>query len=180
MAKSSKGGAFERDISRLLTKWIQGSEKPVIFWRTPSSGAMLTIHGDMNMSGDIIAVRKEGEWLTSLYSIELKNGYPTTSLDLFFKYNKSDHLKAFWEQCVRDANMSDKLPMLIYKKKGLSTQWLGVDSDIYKDILKDIRCISMTWGIDDNLPPLYLYEMKEFFKLITPEKMKEVLNAVIS
>jgi hypothetical protein len=175
MSKSSKGGAYEREISRLLTKWLTGTEKPYVYYRTPSSGAMLTIHGDMNMSGDIIAVRPEGEWFTTLYSVELKNGYPNTSLDLFFKYNKADHIKAFWEQCVRDADMSDKRPMLIYKKKGLSTQWLGVDSDIYKDILKDIRCISMTWGKEDNLPQLYLYEMKEFFERVTPSIMRDLL-----
>lgn len=174
MAKSSKGGELERVISRYLTKWISGSEKPVIFWRTPSSGAMLTLHGDENMSGDIIAVRPDGEWLVSYYSIECKNGYPQTSLDKFLKTNKSDPLKAFWEQCVRDAIDSNKQPMLIYKKKGMSNIWIGLaDITKYKDDMEDFRCISMTWSKSDKLPNLHMYNMKDFFDTITPEIMKE-------
>jgi hypothetical protein len=46
-------------------------------------------------SGDIYAVRPEGQFLTSVFSLELKNGYDGASIDLFLKNNKSDDLKAF-------------------------------------------------------------------------------------
>ena len=179
MSKSSKGGQFEREVSKFLTEWLTGSKKPYVYWRTPASGAMMTIHGDENMSGDIISVRPEGRFLTDNYSIELKNGYPNTSLDFFFKYNKSDPLKSFWEQCVDDAVKSNKQPLLIYKKKGLPTPWVGVGSDDYLNYAKDlegIRCIRLTWGEADGLPDIWLYEMKEFFERVTPDRVKEVMK----
>jgi len=174
----SKGSGFEREVAKFLSKWMQGTEKPYIFWRTPASGAMQTIHSDENMSGDIIAVRSEGKWLTDTYSIEIKNGYSNTSLDKFFKYNKSDPLKSFWSQCVNDANESEKYPMLIYKKKGMSTLWIGIDVNSYnnlKNYLSKLRGMTLQWSEDDNLPFLYLYEMKEFFNNITPDILKELI-----
>jgi hypothetical protein len=37
----------------------------------------------------------EGNFLTDIFVIEAKNGYPNYSLDKHLKYNKSDELKSF-------------------------------------------------------------------------------------
>ena len=102
----AKGSGWERDTCKFLSKWIQGTEKPYLFWRGRGSGGMFTVSeggvGDA-FSGDVYSVRPEERFLTDHYSIECKDGYANTSLDKFFKYNKSDPLKSFWEQCVDDA-----------------------------------------------------------------------------
>ena len=49
-----KGGDFERQVSKTLTKWLSGREKPYLFWRMPGSGGLATIHEEnVGLSGDI-------------------------------------------------------------------------------------------------------------------------------
>jgi len=175
MGKSKKGGQWERDVSRYLTKWLTGQSKELFFWRSPSSGGMFTmIPENVTISGDIIALKPEADILCSKFSIELKNGYPDASLDKHLKYNKADPLKAFWIQACDDATKAKKLPILIYKKKGLPTPWIGIESIFNKHVmfdLKEKRCVHLRWEID--YPDIYFYEYKEFFSIISPQKIKD-------
>ena len=114
-----KGGDWEREVSKTLTKWLTGTEKPYVFWRAPSSGGMATRSLlNAELSGDIIAIRPEGEWFINEFSIECKVGYPQSNIHKHLKKVKGDEIKAFWKQCVNDAVKAKKKPMLIYKKKG--------------------------------------------------------------
>ena len=40
----SKGGDNERNVSKFLTKWLTGKEKPYMFWRQDASGGLATVH----------------------------------------------------------------------------------------------------------------------------------------
>jgi len=164
-----KGGDFERDISKFLSKWIQGTVKPYLFWRMPASGGLATIHEEnVGLSGDIRSISPKSEWFTNIYSIECKNGYKKTSFWQHFKGIKGFNLELFWRQCIGDAKKADKQPMLIYRKKGnkelvgLDHYWTGLD-------LPSIRLI---FKKEKGLPPLVFYNMKEFFNIVTPEEMK--------
>ena len=176
MSKSSKGSAFEREISKILTRWVSGKDEPVLFWRVPGSGGLLTrnyLIGEA-FSGDIRAVLPEATWVTDIFSIEAKNGYPGGSFDKHLKNNKSDEIKGFWEQCVRDANVNEKKPLLIWRKKGLSP-WIGVTEDV-KDFISgnlNIRFVHLGWNEDDDLPDIYFFDMKKFFELLDSEQVKE-------
>ena len=44
MGGKAKGSAFEREVCKMLNVWLTGKEKPYVFWRSPSSGALATIH----------------------------------------------------------------------------------------------------------------------------------------
>ena len=175
----AKGGNWERDVCKHLSKWLQGTEKPYIFWRGRGSGGMFTIsEGEVGdtFSGDIYPVRQEGRFLTNIFSVECKEGYKEASLNKHLKYNKSDPIKSFWDQTVNDANKSNKSPMLIFKKKGYPTPWLGITYDIYNKLhkyLKDLRFIHLYWV---DLPDTYFFEYKEFFDIITPDIIKEIFN----
>ena len=171
MSKSAKGGQWERDICKYLSKWINGSEKPYVFWRGRGSGAMFTNSNEIgeSFSGDVYCVRPEGKFLLDKFSIECKNGYSGASLDKHLKNNKNDTLKDFWTQAVDDAVKSDKLPMLIFKKKGSPSPWVGISQisfNNYDKYLNDLKFIHLRWG--KELMDCYLFEMKEFFKVITP------------
>jgi hypothetical protein len=173
MVKASKGSAFERDICKYLSNWINGSEKPYVFWRGRGSGAMFTVSNSIGeaFSGDIYCVRPEGKFLTDKFSIELKNGYPATSLDKFFKENKSDPFESAWAQCVNDATIANKYPMLIFKKKGLGAIWLCISKDTYNSLnkyFKDIRYLYLNFNNNDLLN-LYMFEMNKFFEVITKD-----------
>ena len=94
-----KGADFERQICKDLSKWIQGKEKPYLFWRQPLSGGLATISElNKDMSGDARPIVPEIlEWWP--FSIECKNGYPSTSFWQHFKNIKTFNIKSFWRQC---------------------------------------------------------------------------------
>ena len=181
MGKSQKGGAFERDISKFLSKWINGKSDPLLFWRQISSGGLLTQlafgKDGKNLSGDIHAIHEDGQFLTNIFSLELKNGYPSAAFEKHLKENKNDEIKGFWDQCVRDAEKVDKLPLLIFKKMRCST-FLAITPDTFSllsgedQILKDMRMIRIDWKKEDNLPPAVFVDFEEFFQRVTPEHIK--------
>ena len=176
MSKSQKGGQWERDISRYFTKWLTGQDKELYFWRSPSSGGIFTRSPEnTTISGDIIAIKPEADVLCSKFSLELKTGYKGASLDKHLKYNKSDPLKDFWIQAVDDAIQADKLPLLIYKKLGLKTPWLGIErvfNQYISKYVKDLRFVHLRW--ESDYPDVYFYEFYEFFNIITPEIIKNI------
>jgi len=171
-----KGSSFEREISKVLTKWASGQDKEYWYWRSPSSGAVATVtEGNGELSGDIIALKPEATFLTSRYSIEIKNGYPSSSFHKHLKLLKNDEIKNFWIQCVNDASQSNKLPLLIYKKKQYNTL-IGISDfkGVLKNKLENTPSLIMTWGNYCDLPICHLFDMEEFFNTISPEDIKRL------
>lgn len=173
-----KGADWERDVCKLLSKWIQGKTTPYLFWRGRGSGGTYTrndLVGD-SFAGDIYPVMEEGKFLTKQVVLECKNGYPTASIDKHLKYGKDDKILSFWQQVIQDSEKTNKLPILIYKKKGQSP-WLGINKILFEKFYKyllDIRFVHMKW--DNDIDDLYFFDMNEFFEIITPEIFKENFN----
>lgn len=166
----AKGSSYEREISKFLTEWLTGQSKEYYYWRSPSSGAVSTItQGNGEISGDIIALKPEGTILTGKWSIEVKTGYPNSSLHKFLKNVKNDEIEGFWNQCVGDSSRSKKQPMLIYKKKGLNAL-LGIPFiNDYKDLTGHLKSITLDYA--GKLPSLQLFDMIEFFEAVRPENI---------
>jgi hypothetical protein len=176
---SGKGGAFERDICKDLSRWIQGKEKPYIFWRGRGSGGVFTSSALVGeaFAGDIYLVRQEGKFLTDRFSIECKTGYKEASIDKHLKYNKSDPLKSFWEQCTEDARKTNKSPLLIYQKKGMQPKWVGINTitrDRLRPYLKGMRYIHLHWA--EDLDDTWFYGYDEFFLTISPEIIEREID----
>ena len=170
----AKGGQFERDVSKFLTKWLTGKEKPFSFWRQDASGGLATIHSEnTHLTGDITYLRPEAKFLIDIFSIECKVGYPNTSFWQHFNKTKFN-IEDFWIQTLTDAKKSDKHPMLIYRKKG--RKWIvGINKyvrDKLSMLLKDYNSITIKWSKD--IEDCILYDFNSFF-IITPEQMKEIL-----
>lgn len=177
----AKGGDWERNVCKFLSKWVQGTEKPYIFWRGRGSGSMFTVTEGIgeSFSGDIYSVRDEGKFLTDKFSIECKSGYKDASFDKHFKYNKKDFVREFWIQTIQDAIKAEKMPMLVFKKHGMPTPWLGITPETYemlKDDLAGIRYIRLYWAQD--LPDTIFMEMKEFFECVKPNDIEEKCRSV--
>lgn len=164
----AKGSNFERVIGAFLTLWASGQEKEKWFYRTPSSGAIATISGcNENMSGDIVACRPEGKFLTDKFSIEIKTGYESSSFHKNLKNVKNDEIFSFWNQSCGDASRSNKQPMLIYKKKGYNTL-VGIPYlNDYNDLTGHLHSITLSFG--GKLPDVKFFDMKEFFIAVKPE-----------
>lgn len=176
-----KGGDFEREISKQLTVWLTGVEKPYKFWRMPGSGMMATIHEDCaNMSGDIRSLGSDSAFLTDIFSVECKNGYPKTSFWQLFKHIKGFNIRLFWEQCLNDAAKGDKRPMLIYRKKGNP---VIVGFSVEDSYLMRTRCaaferLPFQQIHFDNGDPIdvIFHNWVEFLECVTPEHIRQVFK----
>lgn len=181
----AKGGEFERDISKFLTKWLTGKEKPYKYWRQDASGGLATIHAEnVHLTGDIKPLAKDAEFLTDIFSIECKTGYPKTSFWQHIIPTKFA-LEEFWAQAIEDAP-EDKYPILIYRK--LRRKPLIGINNIIKDclyfLIKELNFITVTWNKDikcircDKIHPLeqvFLYDLADFFSLVKPDHIKEMV-----
>lgn len=176
-----KGGDFEREVSKALTVWLTGKPKPYKYWRMPGSGGLATIHEEnVDLSGDIRALAPDAEFLTDHFSIECKNGYPKTSFWQHFKNIKNFNIREFWIQCIDDAKKGDKSGMLIYRKKG-QKYIVGIEVKEANKLrrmnleLFELPAITMTWECD-YLPPVEFFSFENFFKIITPKNIKEMME----
>lgn len=173
----SKGGNFEREIARYLTKWLTGQDKEYYFYRSPSSGAVSTVSAcNGEISGDIISVKPEGRVLTDLFSIELKTGYDDVDLLKMFKSNKNNTFDDFWVQCIRDSRRANRYGMLIFRKKGYPTI-MGTEIDVIKSLKKQKvnlpKSITIDY-IDSDLPNMVIFSLIDFFESVSPFNMKKV------
>jgi Holliday junction resolvase len=103
----AKGSTFERSIAKILNDRFKTTE----FSRTPGSGAFATTHSlpdYLKIYGDLITP------LNFRYCIECKKGYNKENLYSLFNYS-SDFWK-FVEQCEKDSEKCQKIPMVIFKQ----------------------------------------------------------------
>ena len=138
MANKAKGGNFEREISTLLSlNWSNG-KRDDIFWRTGGSGARATSRfkrgkETSNETGDIGYKDAIGKPLIDIFNFELKTGYRKKRvnkksgivketnfciLDCIDSNNiKNDVIfKEFWKESVVDAEKSNRIPLLIFRR----------------------------------------------------------------
>lgn len=169
---SNKGSEFERYISKFLTKWISGKNKPFFFWRSPSSGMLGTVYEEnKHLKGDIIPIKSEvKEWWP--FVIECKTGYPKTSFWQHFN-NVKFGIEDFWTQAL-DQIYDNKQPILIYRKKGRKPI-VGINKYIQRKLkknIKDLNNITVCWG--SKIQDCILYDMEEFFERITPDDIRKI------
>jgi len=174
----AKGGEFERDTAKFLTKWLTGKNKPYMFWRQDASGGIATVHIENNhMTGDICSLHPDSRWFTNIFSIECKTGYKQTS---FWQHFTSINfgIEEFWKQACNDGEKANKLPMLIYRKKGRKII-IGIDDRAYNKLnnkLSKLNHIRICWNKENTLCDCILFDMIDFFKIIKPDDIKEIIN----
>lgn len=171
MNSKSKGSNYERQVCKLLSKWIQGTEKPYLFWREALSGGIATIDElNKDMTGDIKPIVPEiMEWWP--FSVECKIGYPKTSFWQLWNNSKFG-IEEFWKQACYDADRANKLPMLIYRKKG-RRQIIGIDKYIQEKLKKKLdrlNHIDIHWNYD--IQSCFLYDMIDFFDVVKPDDIR--------
>lgn len=170
----AKGSGYERDICKMLTEWVSGKTKPYIWWRSPSSGALATITAqNPNLTGDIIAVTPEGNFLTDKFSIEVKTGYPSSSFTKFFSGVKNNEIADFWKQACKDSLQSKKEPMLIFKQDRREPL-IFINERVKNKFpqLDDINYFLLSFGGQK----VVVFNVKEFFTKIRPSDIMNMVN----
>lgn len=116
--KAAKGSEFERQVCRQLTEWVTGKRRPEIFWRSATSGAKATSEikagRRSHMGGDIVAIHPEGQWFTTLFSVECKNRKSFGALPYFLLGEVA--LYEWWARCCLDAVSTTRVPLLIFRQ----------------------------------------------------------------
>ena len=103
----TKGNSFERQIAKTFNDRFNTTE----FSRSPGSGAFATTHtlpDYLKIYGDLITPQN------FKYCIECKKGY--NKENLYSLYNYSSPFWGFLDQCLKDSDKCDKIPMVIFKQ----------------------------------------------------------------
>jgi len=137
-----KGGSCEREVAAMLSLWWTEGKRDDVFYRSHASGARFTQRrksgkDTINQSGDITCTDPEGQSFIDVFSIEIKSGYSGRKkikddngklistemirwdvLDFIDSKQKEPTIQQFWNQAVNDADKSNKVPLLIFRRNG--------------------------------------------------------------
>lgn len=126
----AKGGNFEREIAKRLSLWWSEGKRDDIFYRSHASGGRFTVRRKHNkdtemQGGDITASDPSGVPLIKNWSIEIKTGYGKKTdtgvsrwdtLDFLDSRQSKPVLEKMWDQCCRDADLTQRMPILIFRR----------------------------------------------------------------
>ena len=119
-----KGGAFERDVCRALSRFINPKSSETMFWRSSMSGGRATVQArkgikNKNQAGDITCIHPEGQWFTDLFVVECKH---VANLNLTASMlDGRGKLAAFWKKHCKLASDNDLAPLMIAKQNRTDT-----------------------------------------------------------
>lgn len=105
---NSKGKRGEYQVRDLLTAWWQRFEPDASFVRTPLSGGWHA-SGEFDVAGDLLTTSSrfpfsvEVKWREAWALKNVLEGRPSP-------------VWGWWQQCVRDAEKTDRVPMLFFKR----------------------------------------------------------------
>ena len=116
----SVGNIYERVIAKKLSKWLTGSDKEIVCWRTAGSGSVGTNRKKKGLSGKNI----DSDF--QCLDLRFKNFFDTfyldskslTKINLFMineKNQKSNKLLNEWKKVVDNAKSSNKIPLMFVK-----------------------------------------------------------------
>ena len=103
-----KGSQFERQICVSLSKWwTRDPSNDGVFWRSTTSGARATTRAKKGKKtagqyGDITAIDPAGKDLMALVTMELKRGYPRSSIHDCLDRGTAGAINAF-EKWIKQA-----------------------------------------------------------------------------
>lgn len=122
----AKGGTYEREVCRRLSRWWTGNdEDDDVFWRSSQSGGRATTRAKSGKTtrghcGDITAVDGRGQKFVKLITVEIKRGYnrvdPIHLLDRTPKMAQQG-FEAFLEQAMSAAVRANTPYWMIIHKR---------------------------------------------------------------
>ena len=98
-----KGHDFERQIAKVISKWTN-----MVIARSPQSGGW-------NSQGDITPKKPE-DMVKFPFNMELKKREKWNFSELITGYKAEAGILSWWKQCLRDAKISKRIPVLIFTK----------------------------------------------------------------
>ena len=127
---ANRGSSFEREVSKILSLWWSQGERDDLIWRTNASGARATQRQKSGKDtryqfGDLTFTDDKAKPLFERLSMECKTGYSTKTktgisrwdiLDILDSKQKEPVFIKMWKQAMRDAELSRREPVLIFRR----------------------------------------------------------------
>ena len=158
MPKANKGAKFERWCCKRLSLWWTKNKHDDLFMRNRVRATRFSPDAK-NQLGDITTATVQGIPFMETFSVECKTGYSKTRkgkviknkqwdlLDVIDGSEKEPTIVRFWKQCVKDAELSLKIPLLIFKR----------------DMYAPVACVR-------------IHDLKKFVSDVTPEPSITLYN----
>ena len=177
---SNKGSPFERDMARAFSEWWTGGERDDVFWRVKGSGGRATVRaksgkGTVGQHGDLCATDPCAMPFIEAFTVEFKRGYKDWSvMDAFDRPRKSkpSTFEKFLEQAIRQQREA-RTPFFMLVTRKDRKQAL-VFTNYFISIVADYPCAKF-W-INDKCAVIRCVPLKDFFRLVTPEQVKELMR----
>ena len=135
-----KGASFEREVNKELSLWFTNGQRDDVFGRCDCSGGRFTQRHKTGkdtafQAGDVTFTDPLGIPLVKEWSIECKTGYGGKKrikdkegktlgklqkqwdiLDCIDSKQENPVFTMLWKQCIRDAELSNRKPVLIFRR----------------------------------------------------------------
>lgn len=155
MAKSLKGGQYERTICGILSRWLTAGERDDCFWRTANSGGRATSRKKRGKKtaghdGDICATDDAAVPFLKLFAVEIKRGYSkTTVMDTVDRHDRMalQEWMSWVHQVVAVQERSDSLSWLLIHRRDQREALVFYPTGPVK-ILLERPCPSATFLLD--------------------------------
>jgi len=177
----AKGSEYERTICKQLSKWISEGARDDCYWRSQSSGARFTQRKKKGTDtegqcGDITSTSDIGKILIEKCNIECKF-YKDLQIWSLILSNSKGGMISFWDQTVRDAESSSRLPIMLCKQNfkptlfctddklsGFLNSWFSLRPRV--TVLNSVRTMKIYIFEDDILT----LDPKMFQQMLSEEK----------
>lgn len=187
----NKGGQFEREICKLLSRWWTGGKRDDVFWRTAGSGARATSRSKTQKQtfgqyGDIQATDPIGQPLLDLFTIECKTGYGKASLmdlldgtqDAHGKYKKfilqaREERRQAKTRCWMMIARRHKKKRMIYMPVEACTRLANASTDSRVQ-RKDLNAGLFHVTISGKHLFLIAMSLQDFFETVTPHGIRSL------
>lgn len=140
-----KGLEFEKEVSRILSKWICSCDE-LLFWRTHGSGSAKKL--GKKFEGDITSIKPESEPFTKIFYVECKR-YKDFNISNLLD-DKSFEEKRILREYLKKADESNKFLFFVLKRNRSKKTLLFVETpeklsfDLFMHLYVDDKKLILT------------------------------------
>lgn len=166
MANSKRiGSNYEREIARVLSKWISGKDDPLIVWRNSGSGSVSTNErkkgkSGVTLDGDFQCLDPQYQYIFNIFCFDSKCYKDCNPYFINDKNIKSNTILNQWIKVCKEAG--NKIPTMICKIRDRSTPEFILLPSYVSIPNRDIKQMSYFFNTKEILD-CNMYMLDEFF-----------------
>lgn len=174
------GSNYEREIARLLSRWISGKDDPLICWRNVHSGTISTCDkkkglSGANTEGDFQCLDLKYSHIFDLFCFDSKCYKECNPYFINSKNMKSNAILNQWIKVCEEAG--NKIPVMICKIRDRKAPEFIV-LPLNMRIPNQIKSMTYTFW-DDKIKDCVIYLLDEFLEKINAQELYECNKKIL-